>query len=207
MSITKSPNPTRVIRRITTAIGIILCVVLIPILIVNITIIVKSYVYPDKVPSFLGYKPFIVLSDSMNPGINSGDLVLVKETSPSSLKTGDIIAYREGDSVVTHRIVGITEADGTLQFTTKGDANNVDDANTVNSENIEGSYLLDIPKLGNAALYLQTPVGMLICIGIPVLLLVAYDIIRRRRYDLEKQKATKELEKELERMREQVQPN
>lgn len=204
---TKQLSGNKIIRRIMTAIGIILCIALIPVLIVNITIIIKSYVSPDQVPSFMGYKPFIVLSGSMSPAINVGDLVLTKETATSSLAVGDIIAFREGDSVITHRIVGITEVDGEQQYTTRGDANNVDDAKPVTAAMIEGAYSLGIPNMGNVALFMQTPIGMLICIGTPVLLLIAYDIIRRRRYDREKQKTTMELEKELARMREQVQAN
>lgn len=190
-----------------TIIGIILCLLMIPVLVVNITIIIKSYVDPDKVPGFLGYKPFIVLSDSMNPGIQTGDLVLSRETDTGKLTVGDVVTYRVGDSVVTHRIVGITDKDGALSFTTRGDANNADDTNPVDATMIEGRVLINIPKLGNAALFMQTPAGMLICIGIPVLLLVGYDILRRRRYDKEKRLRTSELEKELELMRAQVKTN
>jgi signal peptidase len=194
-------------RWVITIIGIILCLTLVPVLIVNITIIVKSYVNPDKVPSFMGYKPFIVLSDSMNPGISAGDLVLTKEADTDTLKVGDIISYRVGDSVITHRITGITERDGALSFNTKGDANTSDDAKPIDETMIEGTMLLNIPKFGNVALFMQTPAGMLICIGVPVLLLVAYDILRRRRYDQEKHKKTIELEKELELMRGQIKLN
>jgi signal peptidase len=176
------------------------------VLIINMTIIIKSYVKPNDVPSFMGYKPFIVLSDSMNPDIKAGDLVLTKEPDSASLKVGDVISYRVGDSVITHRIADITETDGVKSFITRGDANNADDTEPITESQIEGALLLTIPNLGNTALFMQTPIGMLVCIGIPVLLLVAYDIIRRRRYDREKQKKTLELEKELERMRAQANP-
>lgn len=196
----------KAIKVVKTTVGILLCVALIPLLVANITIIINSYVNPDEVPSFLGYKPFIVLSDSMNPVINSGDLVITKETEAGALNVGDIISYRSGDSVVTHRIAEITETDGALSFITKGDANNTEDGKPVSADMVEGTTLSILPKLGNVALYMQTPVGMLVCIGIPVLLLVGYDIIRRRRYDREEQKKTLELEKELERLRTQTNP-
>ena len=61
-----------------TVLGVILCLILAPILIANITMIVKSYTDSDKVPSFGGYCPFIVLTDSMVPTINGGDLVIDK---------------------------------------------------------------------------------------------------------------------------------
>ncbi len=185
-------------------IAIIICIVLIPIIIANVTIIVRSFLFPDDVPGFLGYKPFIVLSDSMRPGISSGNLVLVKEVDPEQLKQGDIIAFREGRSVVTHRIVDVTEENGVKKYTTRGDNNNADDPIAVKAEMIEGVYLLDIPYLGTAALFLQTPAGMLVFIALPLILFIIYDILRRRRLDHKKQELTYELEKKLEQMQQQI---
>lgn len=203
-----SQNSAQKAIRITkTIIGILLCIALLPLLVVNITIIVNSYVNPDKVPSFMGYKPFIVLSDSMNPVISAGDLVITRETDTEALQAGDIISYRSGDSVVTHRIVDITETDGARSFTTKGDANNTADKKPVDESMVEGATMMVIPKLGNMAMFMQTPSGMLICIGIPVLLFVGYDILRRRRYDRAKRQRTIELERELELIRGQIKLN
>ena len=67
------------LQKIVGAVGIALCVVFVPLLLINVTLIVKSYTSPDKVPDFLGYKPFIVLSGSMEPSIMTGDMVFVKE--------------------------------------------------------------------------------------------------------------------------------
>ena len=75
-----------------TVLGVILCLILAPILIANITMIVKSYTDSDKVPSFGGYCPFIVLTDSMVPTINGGDLVIDKVvTDAAEIQKGDII--------------------------------------------------------------------------------------------------------------------
>lgn len=63
----KRNNTKGVIHKISTIIGILLCVVLIPILVINLTIVIKSYVYPDRVPDFFGLKLFIVETDSMKP--------------------------------------------------------------------------------------------------------------------------------------------
>ena len=53
------------LQKIITVFSILLCVVFIPLLLVNVTLIAKSYIHPDQVPDFMGYKPFIVLSGSM----------------------------------------------------------------------------------------------------------------------------------------------
>jgi len=188
--------------KIATALGLILCIILIPLLIINLTIIVKSFVYPDKVPSFMGYKPFIVLSGSMEPAIMTGDIVLDKEVDTDTLKVGDIISYREGpNTVVTHRIKEIKTDGGSKKFITQGDANNAEDQNPVAASEVEGKVLANAHKLGDAAMFMQTKVGMLIFIAVPLVLLVLLDIFRRRKLNRTSKKETAELETELERMR------
>lgn len=71
-----------------------------------------------------GYKPFIVVSGSMLPTLNVGDIIFVKATDDKMYEVGDIITYPEGGSYTTHRIV---EVNGDMVIT-KGDANNTTDA-------------------------------------------------------------------------------
>ena len=204
---TKAPTKTAG-KKILSILGIVLCVILIPLLIINLTIIVKSFIYPNDVPSFMGYKPFIVLSNSMLPTIEVGDIVLDMTVDPSKLAVGDVISFREGTStVITHRIVNITESGGTRQFTTRGDNNNTDDSNPVQQTDVEGKMLSNVHHVGDAALFMQTKSGMLIFIVLPLVLLVCFDIFRRRSLDKSKKKETADLEKELERMRNLISTN
>ena len=202
MSETESNKKSRV--GIGTIFGIILCIILIPALVVNITLIVKSFLYPEEVPSFMGYKPFIVLTGSMEPVFYSGDLVMVKEVEADSLQVGDVIAFREGTAVITHRIVQVEGEGKDLRFTTKGDNNNVNDRRPVTVEQLEGVYLYRISKLGNFAMFMQTPVGMALFIALPLLSFILYDILRRTLFERKKAQRTKELEAELESMRQQL---
>lgn len=188
-------------KRILMIASLVICIILVPVLIVNTTLLVKSFLCPDKVPSFLGYKPFIVLSGSMESVFFPGDLVLIKEVSADSLEEMDIIAFRVGDSVITHRIMEINEIDGTPRYVTKGDNNNIADTVAVLPEMVEGRFILSVSKLGNFALFMQTPAGMVIFVVAPLILYIFYDIMRRRAiYKKEKQK-TSALEAELERLR------
>ena len=191
-------------RKISTMIAVLVCVILIPILIVNLTIIIKSFTNPNKVPGFLGYKPLIVLSGSMEPTIFPGDIVLVREVSADNLKEGDIVSYLRGRSVITHRIMEINEADGSRKFYTKGDNNNADDGIAVTAEMLEGKYLLRIPRLGNAAMFMQKPAGIILFVALPLILFILYDIFRRRHYDKKELAMNKKLEEELELMRQKL---
>jgi len=191
-------------RKISTVIAALICVVLIPVLIVNLTIIVKSFADPEQVPGFLGYKPLIVLSGSMEPTIAPGDIVVVKEVSAETLKEGDIIAYLRGKAVITHRIMEINNADGDRKFYTKGDNNNVDDGIAVAGERLEGKYLFRIPRVGNAAMFMQKPAGIILFIALPLLLFILYDVFRRRYYDRREIAATRQLEEELAAMKQKL---
>lgn len=193
-------------RRVLSVIGGAVCVLLGFMLICNLTIIVKGTLFPEKPPSVLGITPFVVKSGSMSGTgeghIEVGDLIFVGSCTPKELKEGDVIAFMEGKIVVTHRIIGIQSDDGgSLLFRTQGDANNSPDTELVKEENIVGIYKSRIPKVGDFALFLQTPLGMLIFIGIPVIGFIIYDIIRRQYYSDKERKQASEMQEELERLR------
>jgi signal peptidase len=185
--------------------GLAVSLVLLPVLIINITLIVKSYLNTDEIPSVGGYMPLIVLTDSMYPNIQSGDLIICRETDPASVEVGDVISFfdpqGDGTSVVSHRVKSIIHEDGTLAFRTQGDANNAEDDATVPAENLVGVYQSRIAGAGNVAMFMQTSTGLIVCVVLPLFLLVGYDILRRRAYERSKKKDTEALLRELEELR------
>lgn len=192
-------SKNKVFRKVFDFIGIVICIFLTLIIIVNATMIVKSYLYPDKVPDFMGYKPFIVLSGSMEPTVLTGDIVLIKETAAENIAQNDIIAFRTDantETVVTHRVTEVVNENGAISFLTKGDANIGADANEVKAEELEGKYLMRAGGLGHFAIFLQTPVGLLIFVVTPLCLFIIYDMLARSRRN--KKKATREAELEAE---------
>lgn len=185
-------------------ISIICIIILLPVLFVNIAILINSWSNPDKIPSFFGWKPFIVLSGSMENEIYSGDIVVVKSVNPDTLKIGDIIAFRSGNIVVTHRIKDIENEDGTIKYITKGDNNNTEDRERVLQSNIEGVYKFKINNLGNLAIFAQTPTGMLVCLSIPVLLFIlvqTHENSKNRKMVQEEVNKKRKLEQEIEELK------
>ena len=71
-----------------------------------------------------------VLSGSMAPSLNIGDLVLVRSVPTSSLRVGDIpLIVPTGQVIaVAHRITQLTPGTGGPRLTTRGDANRTADA-------------------------------------------------------------------------------
>ena len=204
---TKEKKKTSLTHKIMTVIGAVLCVILIPILVLNISLIVRSYTNPDEVPSVGGILPLIVLTDSMYPEIHSGDLIICHTEEPENVKAGDIIAFFDpagnGTSVVTHRVMEVNETENSITWVTKGDANNVEDAIPVPETKLVGVYQSRIAGLGNVVMFMQTTTGLIVCVVLPILLLVGWDILRRKKYEKNQKADTDALLKELEELRAQ----
>ena len=202
----KQPLEHPVRHRVFTVIGVLLCIILIPIVIINCTLIAKQITNQDEVPSVGGVFPMIVLTDSMAGTFGAGSLIFCTSVDPTTIEVGDIICFYDpagtGTSTITHRVEEIiTSDDGTLYFATKGDANNTSDMRAVAADKVLGEYAFHIEGLGSLAMFMQTTQGLLIFVALPIVLLVAYDVIRRRLYD--KMQANKEsaLQAELDALR------
>ncbi|MBR4020577.1 MAG: signal peptidase I [Firmicutes bacterium] len=192
-------------HRILTIIGTILCAILIPILAINVTLIVKSYTNQDEVPSIGGVFPLIVLTDSMQPEIDGGDLIICHTIEADDVKDGDIIAFFDpagnGTSIVTHRVVDVVKDGDAVSFRTKGDANNAEDRMLVEEDDLVGVYQSRIPGAGNIAMFMQSTTGLIICVVLPIVLLIGYDFIRRKSYEKRQSADTDALLAELEALR------
>ncbi len=192
---------------VSTIIGIAFCVILIPILISNLILIIKGYANPNEIPGYGKTKPLIVLTESMHPTIKAGDLIFIKEVPFDEVEEGDIITFfadaKQRTTTVTHRVDDIiyNDAGEKIYFITKGDNNNVIDADRVTKSMFIGVYKSRLPLIGDIAIFLQTPAGLIVAIIIPLGLLVGYDMVRRKLYEKKNDDDTNELLKELELLR------
>lgn len=193
--------------KVLTVISACVCVVLALILVCNLTIIVKGTINPEMPPSVLGTTPLVVLSGSMSGDavdhIEVGDLIFATKADPEQLQEGDVISFMESETtVVTHRIIEVGKSeDGKIQWKTKGDANNAEDKKPVTEDQLIGKYKTRIPKAGDFAMFMQTPIGMMIFVGVPVFGYIIYDIIRRRRQAQKEDTTRAEMEAEIERLK------
>ena len=190
-------------------IELILCILLIPIIVINTIVIVKTYTNPEHIPGALGYKAAIVMSGSMEPEIKTGSIIVLQDVKDTSaLEVGDVICFMSGESAVTHRINAVSRTDDGVKYITKGDANNAVDATAVTEDKIEGQYKgIQFEGWGNFALFMQTTKGIILSIVLPLILIVIYDAIRRMIADRKEKKSRGQLEEELERLRSLAQNN
>ena len=151
-------------EKIKRILSIVLYIIIIPIIIVNFTLIIKSFINPNKTPDFLGYKNFIIVSESMEPTIMVGDAIFIKEVPEKEIKINDIISFHDGESINTHRIIGISEENGVKSYKTKGDNNKNEDKEKVNYSQIEGKYQFKIRNFGTFTKILQSKITLTILI-------------------------------------------
>lgn len=144
-------------------------------------IAVAIYVMPSGIT---GSTKFLnVLSGSMSPIMNTGDLVVVTPVGPENIEVGDIIAHEDPDRrenvIITHRVVEIIEAgdEGDLSFRTKGDANEDVDIYTVDASELVGKAAFVIPSLGYFFHYVQgTKLFLLLVVVVPAMLIIIGEV-------------------------------
>ncbi len=93
---------------------------------------------------------YVVLSGSMEPKIPTGAVIVV-DGRRNEWNPGEVITYRRGNMVVTHRIVEKTE-DG---YRTKGDANEEEDAGTVRGDQVVGNVIAVLPWMGYGIVWIR----------------------------------------------------
>ncbi len=136
--------------------------------------IVQAKLNPKAIPSFLGLKPFTILSGSMQPFLEKGDMILVKPVEAEKIEAGDVITFRmDEETLVSHGVVDLSlDEDGISRYITKGDANETEDIQPIGEDQLIGKFLLSIPKGGYLAKFTQTPKGIILFIFLPVALLI-----------------------------------
>ncbi len=186
--------------------GVISDVLLVLLLVVAIVITVMTFTSKnsqDGIGNIFGYTPFSIQSDSMKPTFKEGDLIITKEVSNvNDLKIGDVITYstvlsdEQGRSVRgfnTHRIVDIEyNEDKTIKsFVTKGDAISTEDSTLVTPDQVIAKQVnsgydedgnaksgLMIANFGLALDFLQSRVGFMICVIVPLALFFIWQIYK-----------------------------
>ena len=138
------------------------------ILVIIVACLAFVYFSPD-------YNIHTVMSESMKPAINMGDMII---TGPPNgplgqgIQPGTIVTYRNENELITHRVLSI---DGET-LVTKGDATEDADPWPVSISSVTGTHLFRIPYLGYLNDFIRTKLGWFVVIIIPAMLLVAFII-------------------------------
>ena len=132
--------------------------------------------------SFFNFRMFTVVSQSMTPKYDIGDVLISKETDPSKIEEGDVISYLGGigdfsGKVITHRVIASEKReDGKYYFRTKGDANIVEDP-IVTEDQLYGVVVYKSLILSLVYRIVGTKIGFYLFIIIPILFIIGSEII------------------------------
>ena len=149
-----------------------------------VTVIVFSADRNNGVPDLFGFVPLTVESDSMSPTFVKDDLIIDKEIDDVyQLENGDIITFWtliDGHRVKnTHRIISVNNIDGNINFSTKGDNNDIKDILSVYPVDIIGKWTgIKLGGFGKAVNYLRTNTGFFICIVLPMILFFLFELYK-----------------------------
>ena len=131
-----------------------------------------------------GHPVLTVLSQSMRPTFQAGDLVVDSAVTPSQaqlLGAGNIITFRTGDGteLVTHRIIRVNHSAAGTTYTTQGDANNISDSQPVTPDRVVGKFSKRIPYVGYALRTARSRMGLFLLVYLPVLAFIATETKKR----------------------------
>lgn len=150
-----------------------------------------------NVPKYFGYIPYIVLSGSMEPTIETGSIVYV-DTHDTNFNVGDVVTYRiaagtDMENRVTHRVIEIDENGYAI---TKGDANDNPDMNPVPPSDIVGKFYLAVPKVGYVMAKIDSKTRWIIFGWVAALNIIAAYLATLFDEDAEEKKKENEAESE-----------
>jgi len=113
-----------------------------------------------------GWDLYVVKSDSMTPTFAARDLIVTRPVE--QVRVGDVVTFKRGNEVVTHRVVSI-EGESLIM---KGDANDTVDPQPVAFSHVDGGYLVKVPYAGYVTEFISTKRGWFLAIVLPAIILV-----------------------------------
>ena len=155
---------------------------LLTILVVAILMVVILQRVSNNTFSLGGFKIFNILTGSMLPKYEVGDILISKDIAPSEIQIGDDIVYLGNSGTfagktVTHQVIGIEDENGTYKFHTKGIANTEEDP-LVSEEQVRGKIVYKIRTLSYISKLINNLYSFYFVIFIPIAILIFLEIKR-----------------------------
>ena len=101
------------------------------------------------------YGILVIGSESMTPTINIGDTIIYKQYKNQIIKKGDIIVFNNNGIKTIHRVTKIENINNKTRYTTKGDANELEDIGYITKEDIIGIKKLKIKYIGYPTIWIR----------------------------------------------------
>lgn len=124
---------------------------------------------------------FVVLSGSMVPLFDPGDVIFVDEVPTDSLAVGDVVTFRirpGSETLVTHRVLQVLDDGDAIRYRTQGDANEDPDPWVVKQEMVVGTYRFHIPYWGLLMTLIRSRTGYFLFVLIPCGLVILNETVK-----------------------------
>jgi signal peptidase len=141
-----------------------------------IILLMTAAVFTFLAPHF-GWRVDTVFSGSMEPELKVGGVVVTRPVAAEDIKVGDIITFHSplNEELISHRVIAV-EDESLFNFQTKGDVNEDADPFVVPAQNVVGKVCLHIPYFGYVTQFVKTPLGLLLTLCLPGLVIVAVEM-------------------------------
>lgn len=128
--------------------------------------------------SIFGYTFLQVLSDSMSPEFERGDVIVAQGYNGETLSVGDVVVFvapsgANQGKTVTHRIVEVLNYGKNVKYRTKGDAAQFADSWELSAQDIKAVYIKVMPFITQASEFAGSSAGKGVMIALPLVFLVA----------------------------------
>lgn len=194
------PNKTAKPSTLKKFMGIIVNIVFVLVMVLAISIV--FFMVQEKLtggkPQTDRFHLYVVMSGSMEPVLHTGSLVIVNPIAPELLAKNDMITFKGfdgSDKLITHRIVTVNQGDQ-ISFTTRGDANDVNDPQPVSAKDVIGKVSFNIPYIGYLMNFAKTKIGLLVLIIIPGIFIIILEMRKLFQYavQMDREKESKKQE-------------
>ena len=189
-SIEKRKNTSKTFKKVLHIVSIIL--------IYNVVLLFFSSINKVQNMYFLGYRAYIITTNSMEPTIKHGDAILSKKIKKNDIKEGDVITFNRDNESITHRVLRIDEGENSEKlYVTKGDNNNVEDKEKVKIEDIEGKKVMVFPKIGYVIEAAENQLVILIITLVILIFLLGKIQAEEKKYNRREKKKNEAKEKNI----------
>jgi signal peptidase I len=128
-----------------------------------------------------GSPVYVIVSRSMSPTLEVGDMVVVRNVPFNSIHVGDIVVFSRpapggtcGAEIIVHRVVGITSGGDLITQGDNQQTNPMPDEPTewpyVTANCVKGEVVMSIPYLGSVSMLFPPPYDYVLMAAILVLI-------------------------------------
>lgn len=176
-----APSPSRARRIVNRIANVLTTIIFLAALAFTVLMVATTLSSKGGEATFFGWKPYIVLSESMQTEFQVGDIAVSRTVDTSTLQEGDIITFESIDpdnygEIYTHKIRERTTYEGQSAFITYGTTTGDDDLYPALESKVVGEYVFAIPKAGFVFDFFKSPAGYVVLVLIPFSILIGLQI-------------------------------